>query len=421
MDDKTFDVLVIGGGHAGLSISYHLTQHKLNHLIFERGKIGSSWRSQRWDSFKLNTANKVNLLPGEDNIFPDPDGFCSASEFASFLEGYAKRYKLPIREQCKVTAIEKAVDSELFSVSVCENGVVKIYRTNQVVIASGSQNEKNIPAFAKNISSDILQLHTSEYKNATCLPTGCVLIVGTAQSGTQVAEDLIDAGRKVFVSTSQVSRIPRRYRDKDIVDWFIITGFYDMRIEDITDLEILKLKQPQVSGVGLRGRTLSLQGLAKKGAVIFGKMENTITGIVFLLPNAASNVLFGDESSKKIKNMIDSYISKSQHPFSLPELDTADLPDDYATCVSNITELNLRENNVTSIIWATGFSGDFSYLKLPVFNDDGTLKHRNGVSEIKGLYFIGLPWLRKRKSGIIFGIKEDAEYLTQKILQHFNT
>ena len=419
MDDIIFDVLVIGGGHAGLSISYHLKQNRLTHLIFERGEVGSSWVLQRWDSFKLNTANKINLLPGEENSFPDPDGFCSAFEFAAFLKGYSTKNELPIRVNSNVVAIEKTTGSEIFLVSVIENGEVKKYRSRQVVIASGCQNEKNYPVFSKNISSDILQLHACEYKNASFLPTGNILVVGTAQSGVQLAEDLIDAGRKVYLSTSQVARIPRRYRGKDMVDWLNKIGFYDVCTEEITDREIFQARQPQVSGVGLRGRTLSLQSLAKGGAEILGKLDDVKEDVAFLKPNATTHVHFGDAFSKKVKVMVDEYIEKYSIPTPLPEIDPADLPDETASCASNITTLNLRKKNITTIIWATGFVGNFSYIKLPVFNDDKTLKHRNGISEIKGLYFLGLPWLRKRKSGIVLGIKEDAEYISQRILEYY--
>jgi putative flavoprotein involved in K+ transport len=415
MDNAIFDVLVIGAGHAGLSISYHLKQHNLNHVIFERKRIGDSWSSQRWDTFKMNTANKVNILPGSENIIPDPDGFCSATDFIKFLEGYAKRNALPIREQCDVTKVEKDQDTELFLVSVSKNGVTEKYRTKQIVVASGIQNVKCIPDFAKNISSDIYQLHTSEYKNASCLPQGAVLVVGTAQSGVQVAEDLIDAGKKIYISTSKVARIPRRYRGKDIVDWLNIIGFYDVRTEEISDVETFNFKQPQVSGSGLQGHTVSLQSLAKCGAEILGKLYDAKFNKVFFQSNAIDHVLFADEFSKKVKRMIDNFINKSQVTYSLPELDPADLSID-TPFVSNILSLKLKENNITTVIWATGLFGDFSYLKLPTFNENSTLKHSHGISVVKGVYFLGLPWLRKRKSGIILGIREDSEFLMEQII-----
>ena len=386
MNSSVLDVIVIGAGHAGLSISYHLKKLHLNHIVFDKGRIGETWRTQRWDSFKLNTPNKVNLLPGQENIFPDEEGFCSAPEFVSILKNYVNIFQLPVFENCRVMSVENVPDSKDFSVYVSENGTIKYYRSKQVLIASGTQNIKNIPSFTKNISDEVLQLHTCDYRNSNLLPDGAVLVVGSAQSGIQIAEDLIYEGRKVFISTSHVARVPRRYRGKDIVEWLSLIGFYDMETSDVTDPQILTMKQPQVSNVGMRGHTLSVK--------------------------------FADEFSQKVKNMINDYIQKSQLDAPPPEEDTADEPDIDATCASAVTSINLKENNIASIIWTTGFAGDFSYLKLSVFSNDGTLKHNNGISDIKGLYFLGLPWLRKRKSGTILGIIEDAEFIAEKLLAY---
>jgi len=202
------------------------------------------------------------------------------------------------------------------------------------------------------------------------------------------------------------------------VDWLVLSGFYDLQTIDVTDPLILKMKQPQVSTVGLQGHTLSLQGLARDGAVILGKTENTDGVTIFLRPNAVTNIRFADEFSKKMKLMIDDYIQKSQLYAPPPEEDPDDDPVKAASFASDSTSLKLKEYNITSIIWATGFVGDFSYLKLPVFNGNGMLSHNNGISEINELYFLGLPWLRKRKSGIILGIEEDAIFITKQILEH---
>jgi putative flavoprotein involved in K+ transport len=419
MNTSVFDVIVIGAGHAGLSISYHLKKLHLNFIVFEKGRIGDTWRNQRWDSFKLNTPNKVNLLPGQDNTFSDTEGFCSASEYVSFLEGYSKTFQLPVVENCEVLSVENVAGSKDFSVCVSENSTVRYYFSKQVVIASGAQNIKKIPSYAKSIISEIFQIHTSEYRNESLLPDGAVLVVGSAQSGMQIAEDLIGKGRKVFISTSQVGRVPRRYRGKDIVDWLDLTGFYDLQTNDVTDPQLLTMRQPQVSNVGLRGHTLSLQALARKGAVILGKTESADSVTVSLQPDAAAHIKFADESSKKIKQMIDEYIQKSHLYAPPPEEDPDDDPDETASCASTVSSLNLKENNITSIIWTTGFVGDFRYLKLPVFNNYGILNHQNGISDIAGLYFLGFPWLRNRKSGIILGIREDAEFITEKLSAHY--
>jgi putative flavoprotein involved in K+ transport len=418
--DELLDVIVIGAGHAGLSISKLLCDLQLKHLVFERNQIGESWRSQRWDSFKLNSTNRINVLPKQAVFFKNPDAFCSAIDFVSCLEAYSKSFNLPVIEHSNVTGVEKKSGDKNFTVHVSTNNPKKIYRSKQIVVASGGQNEIYIPSFANKIRNNILQFHASEYKNAAALPKGNVLVIGSAQSGIQIAEDLADAGKHVFLSTSKVGRIPRQYRGKDILEWLIDIGFYDALREEITDPQILKLRQPQVSGVGERGHTCSLQFLAKKGVIILGKVKGVGTDTIFLQPNAADHIKSGDEFSIRAKAWIDEYIKKHHLIFPQAEEDMADTPDDEGLCASSITELNITNNNITSIIWTTGFTGNFNYLKLPVFNNDKTLKHRDGISDIEGLYFLGLPWLRKRKSGIIWGIVEDANFIAEQVNKFAN-
>lgn len=420
MDNSILDVAVVGAGHAGLSISFYLKQNGNKHLVFEKSKIGNSWLTQRWDSFKLNTPNKMNLLPGVENNFNDPDGFWSAKEYVAFLESYVENFELPVLKNSKVLSVEKLNGSDHFLLVVSQSGNEKTYQSKNVVVASGCQNKKIVPGIASKISPQIKQMHASEYRSANLLPAGGVLVVGSAQSGVQIAEDLIDAGKQVFISTSKVARIPRRYRGKDIMDWLTLSGFMDHLKDEITDPQMFNMTQPQVSGVGPRGRTVSLQSLAKKGAVILGKMEKAEDDKVNFQPNAAEHVKFGDMFSQQVKNMVDEAINEFKMDAPPPEIDPADIPDEEASCASQETALNLKENNISSVIWATGFNGDFSYLKLPVFDSDGTLIHSNGISGIKGLYFLGFPWLRKRKSGVVLGIDDDAKFISEKLREELN-
>jgi len=416
MNDSIIDVIVVGAGHAGLCMSYYLSRHEINHIIFEQGRIGETWRSQRWDSFKMNSANKLNLLPEQQVYFNDPDAFSFANEFATSLENYANQLKLSVREYCKVTEVKRDEEQNVFVVTVSEDGKERIYLGRQLVIASGGQNGILIPAFANNISKSILQLHTGEYKNADQLSDGNVLIVGSAQSGTQIAEDLVKTNKRIFLSTARVGRIPRRYRGRDIFDWFFELGFYDISTDDVTDSSLLKMKPPQVSGAGERGKTTSLQSLARSGVVILGKAEDADLENISFQSNAQTHVRYADQFSLEIKKLIDGYIQTNNLIAPLPELDPDDVPDENASCASQITKLNLEENNIKSIIWTTGFRADFNYIKLPVLTDGKMPKHHNGISEVKGLYFIGLPWLRKRKSGLIPGISDDAEFIVKQII-----
>jgi putative flavoprotein involved in K+ transport len=413
MNNSLLDVIIVGAGQAGLSASHYLKNANLKHIVFERGKIGESWRSQRWHSFKLNSMSRLNLLPGARLNGNDPYAFCTHTDFVASLEKYAIAFQLPVLENVNVISIEK--QPGVFKVLVSQHNSVKEYCSKQVIIASGMQNEKKIPAFAKNVSTEIKQLHTSEYRNAAKLPEGAVLVVGSAQSGVQIAEDLIEDGRKVYLSTSMVGRVPRRYCGKDIMDWLLMLGYFDLKTEDVTDHTEFAMKPPQLTGTGGHAHTISLQHLAKKGAVILGRMSGANDKNVLFLPNAKQHVQFADMLSEKIKSMIDAFIQQAQLPAPPAEKDAADMPDLDGSCASSVTELNLNEHNITSIIWTTGFRGNFNYIKLPVLDANDNPKHKNGISPVEGLYFLGFGWLRSRKSGLIHGIKEDAGFITEKV------
>jgi len=416
MNDTVLDVLVVGAGFSGLSASYHLKKYGLNHIVFERGRIGESWRSQRWDNFRMNSTNKLNVLPGINCDAGQADKFGTAPVLVFSLEEYVSIHQLPVSENSKVISIEK--NDDLFHVAVSSGNIIKNYLCRQVIIASGTANEIKIPAFAANISKNIKQLHTSEYRNADQLRTGAVLVVGGAQSGIQITEDLLNDGRKVYFSTSCVARIPRWYRGKDIFYWIRDTKMYDIRAEEIEDPKLFELRPPHVSGTGNGRDSLSLQSLAKKGAIILGKMDGADEQHAFFQANAAMHVKFADEFSEKIKKMIDEFISKNHLQAPAPHYDAADVPDADARCASSITSLGLQENDINSIIWATGFNVNYSYIKLPVFDNNGKLIHKDGIPVVPGLYFLGYPWLRSRKSPILFGIIEDAAFIVEKLYKY---
>lgn len=417
---SVLDAAVIGGGHAGLAVSYCLRQNSVDHLLFEKGRVGETWRSQRWDSFALNTANKKNVLPGQVYSGQKPEGFGTAGDFVTTLDEYTFDYQLPVQEQSKVISVEKPDDKSYFTVTVSENGNITSYPSRQVIIASGGQNASKVPPFADRISPAILQIHTSQYRNPLLLPKGAVLVVGSAQSGCQIAEDLASAGRKVYLSTSPVGRVPRRYRGKDIVDWLLMMDFYNLPTETVTDPAVLAAKVPLVSGIGQYGHTLSLQWLSEQGVVILGKMENADGNTIYFKNNAHEHVKFGDAFSKKIKETVDDFVKKNNILTPDPENDPADLPDVNSLCASAITSVSLKNLDINTIIWTTGFTGDFSYLKVPAFDIEGNPRHKEGLTAIRGMYFIGLPWQRMRKSGIIFGIADDAEFIAGKVVNDLN-
>lgn len=410
-----YEVIVVGAGYAGLCASYYLKKNGLDHVIFERGKIGESWRSQRWDNFRFNSTNKLNLLPGEADG-DEPDLFSTAAAFVHKLEQYVLTNNLPVEENSNVVSIDRVDDH--FHVKVLSANIVKNYFSKKILIASGACNEIIIPSLAKKVSKEIKQFHTSDYKNAKQLPAGAVLVVGGAQSGIQITEDLLNDDRKVFFSTSKVGRIPRWYRGQDIFYWVKDGKFYDIKAEELEDPKLIDLKPPHVSGTGDGQTTLSLQSIAKRGAIILGRLDKVDEVNAFFESNAADHIKFADAFSAKTKMMIDEYIAKNKLVVPDPHYDEADRPDVEASCASTIAHLDLKKENINSIVWATGFNYDLSYIKLPVFDENRKLSQEDGIADYPGLYFLGYPWLRSRKSPILFGIIEDAEYIVNKLYEH---
>ena len=410
------DTVIVGAGQAGLGVSYFLQQNGNRHVVFEQGRIGESWLSGRWESFQLNTPNARNILPGLPYDGPEPDGFWRTDELVDYFQGYVDRFQLPVQTGVRVTSVERGADQEGF--------IVKTKRQDQaeesiagraVVVASGIQRVPKFPAMRSKLPADIFQLHTSDYRNAEGLPSGAVVVVGSGQSGCQITEDLLSAGRTVYLCTSKVGRVPRRYRGRDLVEWWVDTKFWDVTYDSLQDKSISRAAQPQISGLGRYGHSLSLQYLAGQGAVILGRLLDIESDALILGDEAAAHIHFADEFSQRVKNDIDAYLERMNITPPPLEEDSADAPDPEAKCVSPLRQLDLRDANVSAVIWSTGFTGDFSWIHLPILDDQNKPVHKRGISPERGLYFVGFPWLNSRKSGILYGIGEDAHYIANAI------
>jgi putative flavoprotein involved in K+ transport len=413
---QTLDTVIVGAGQAGLGISYFLQQTGHQHIVLEQGRIGESWLSQRWDSFQLNTPNLMNLLPGLPYDGAEPDGFWRAEDLADYFQRYVHRFQLPVRTGITVLSVERSEDKDVFIVKTRANeDRDESIASRSVVVASGIQRVPKFPTIQSKLPEDIIQLHTADYRNAESLPPGAVVVVGGGQSGCQITEDLLSAGRTVYLCTSKVGRVPRRYRGKDLLEWWVEMKFLDVTYEGLADKSISRAAQPQISGIGRYGHTLSLQYLASRGVGILGRLLDIESGTFVLGDEAAAHVHFADEFSQRIKNDIDAYLTRMNRTPPALEDDPADIPDLEAKCVSPLRVLNLQEAKVSTVIWATGFTGDFSWIRLPVIDDQNKPIHKRGVSAERGLYFVGFPWLNSRKSGIIFGIEEDARHIANAI------
>jgi len=410
------DTVIVGGGQAGLGMSYFLQQQGIHHIVFEQGRIGESWLSGRWDSFQLNTPNARNVLPGLSYDGSEPDGFWRTDKLVDYFQQYVHHFQLPVRMGVTVLSVERAKDQDDFIIKTTSRDQAdETVASRSVVVAAGIQRIPKFPAIRAKLPDDIVQFHTSDYRTPQSLPAGAVVVVGGGQSGCQITEDLLAAGRTVYLCTSKVGRVPRRYRGRDLVEWWVDTKFWDVTYDSLPDKSISRAAQPQISGLGRYGHTLSLQYLASQGVVILGRLLDVESGTLVLGDDAAAHVHFADEFSQRVKNDIDAYLQRMNITPPPLEDDPADVPDVETNCVSPLRQLNLHEADVRTVIWATGFTGDFSWIHLPVFDDQNKPIHKRGVSSERGLYFVGFPWLNSRKSGILYGIAEDAQYIAHAI------
>ena len=408
----SYPVVVVGAGQAGVAISRQLQVRGIEHVVLERGRVGETWRTQRWESFRVNTPNWCNGLPGLD--FPgEPHHFPSAAELFGYLERYAAEFQLPIHQGVAVTAVDRLEDG--FAVQTDHPDFAAV-QTRAVVLASGSQNRPRVPAAAVQLPETIVQIHAGAYRNPAALPPRAVLVVGSAQSGCQIAEDLLAAGRRVYLSVSKVGRAPRRYRGRDILEWFLDTGFFGMRPADLPDPALQFVPQPQVSGVGEYGHTVSLQDLARQGVTLVGRFEGVDDGALAFDDSVAECVRFSDTGSAEIKQLIDGYLARQGSTPPPLEPDPADEP-----CVDPEALAGpgtIDAGSVGAVVWTTGFEGDFSWVHLPISDERGRAIHRDGIAPVPGVFFVGLPWLRTRSSGVLPGVGPDAIVIAAAVAEH---
>ena len=401
------NTVIVGAGQAGLALSYYLKQQKREHVVLERAsKIANAWRHERWDSFTLVTPNLQVRMPDAEYNGTDPYGFMPREQVIAYFDDYVERFGLPVRCEVDVFSVEKFADT--YTVSTNK----RIYEAENVVIATGLYQSPNFPQFSAAIPSEILQIHSMDYRNPSRLPEGAVLVVGTGQSGAQIAEELYESGRKVYLSVGHAGRVPRRYRGKDINDWFTRIGLFDTKVEELKAPRDKFAFHPQISGKN-GGHSLNLHQFARDGVVLLGRVRDIHDGQLVILPDLQVSMAKIDQFEIAALKMIDDYIAHTglhAPPEQIPQLrDAYHQPP--------ITELNLHSAGISSVIWATGYKFDFSLVKLPVVDADGYPLQERGVTSYEGLYFLGLPWLHSRKSGILFGVGDDAAYLAEQIAE----
>jgi len=404
-----YGVIVVGGGQAGLSASYYLQQERIDHLVLEKHSLTHTWRNQRWDAFSLVTPNWQCALPGytyvDDFKGTDPHGFMKKDEINEYLAGFVRSVNAPVREG---VTVQRVVPRALggFEVHTSQGE----FTADQVIVASGGYHTPIIPRLAERLPAGIHQLHSEQYRNPDALPLGNVLVVGSGQSGAQIAEDLHLAGRKVYLAVGDAPRCARFYRGKDVVDWLAEMGYYEIGVDTHPLREGVRDNTNHYVTGRDGGRDIDLRKFALEGMELFGRLEGLQGTRMQFAENLGESLDNADAVYNRINGSIDKYIEENSidaptgeryKPNWLPEQERG--------------ELDLEASGITSIIWCIGFSPDFTWVEAPVFNGRGHPGHQRGVTAQPGLYFLGLPWLYTWGSGRFSGVAKDARYLVDRI------
>ncbi|MGO6693564.1 MSMEG_0569 family flavin-dependent oxidoreductase [Rhizobium johnstonii] len=394
-----YSAVVIGGGQAGLSASYYLKSHGIDHVVFEKKTVAHKWKNERWDAFCLVTPNWQCQLPDHPYDGTDPHGFMVKDEILVYVDRFVKKVDAPIFEQTGVTSLEK--HGGLFRLETSAGAVT----ADAVVIATSLYADPAIPRAGERLPEDITQIHTAAYRNADQLPDGGVIVVGSGQSGCQIAEDLHLAGRKVHLVTGNAPRCARFYRGRDVVDWLSDIGQYDITVEHGGMTKKKHDTNHYLTGRD-GGRDIDLRKFAQEGMALYGRMSGVAAGRMLFEPNLKANLDGADRVYNGINALIDRHIAEkgieapagsSYVPVWEPE--------------AEIAELDLKAEGITSVIWATGFSPDWSFVGLPIFDGNAYPVHRRGVTAVDGVYVLGLPWLWTWGSGRFLSVGRDAEHV----------
>ncbi|WP_375399614.1 MSMEG_0569 family flavin-dependent oxidoreductase [uncultured Amnibacterium sp.] len=403
---REVDVVVVGGGQAGMAVSWHLKREDIDHVVLERATPGHEWLDGRWDAFTLVTPNFQCRLPGFAYDGDQPDGFMTKDETHAFLQRYAASFEPPIEQGVEVTGLTRTAEGFRVRSSAGE------LDARAVVIATGGYHRPIVPAFAAQLPADVHQLHSSQYKNAEALPPGGVLVVGSGQSGAQIAEDLHLAGRPVHLALGRAPRSARFYRGRDCIAWLEQMGVYDIGVEQhasgLTKRESTNHYMTGRAG----GHDIDLRLFASQGMQLSGRLVGADGAHLRFDATMERDLDHADSVMESIKNDIDAYIERAG--IAAP---TEDRYRPVWRPATEPTELDLHAAGITNIVWAIGYRADYSWVEVGVFDGRGHPTHQRGVTGVPGLYFLGLPWLYTWGSGRFAGIARDAEYLGERIAE----
>lgn len=399
------NTIIIGAGQSGLSVSYCLKQYGREHVIFDQADHPASAWGNRWDSFTLVTPNWMTHLPGAPYQGDDPDGFMDREEISAHIQAYSRQFELPIQFRTKVISV-KPTDAGYWVKT--DRGE---YQAENVVIAVGFYQQPKTPAFSHRCAPGIHQIHSSQYKNPSMLPDGAVLVVGSAQSGSQIAEELNENGRKVYLSVSTTGRFPRRYRGKDAAVWMKRLGYFNRTVDQLPSSHARFAASAHGTGKN-GGHTINMHQFAQDGIVLLGRVQAIEGNRTYLASDLKENLAKADQFEREFVDEIDHYIKENK--IDCPQETLPHLEDGFKA--EEIDELELDSKGIRNIIWATGYRSDFSWVSYPIIDKDGLPVHHRGVTQSPGLYVIGLPFLYSGKSGLLYGAAEDAAYIASAIV-----
>jgi putative flavoprotein involved in K+ transport len=404
MSSEQIEVVVVGAGQAGIAMSEHLGAPGVPHLVLERNRVAERWRSERWDSLVANGPAWHDRFPGMEFDGVAPDGFASKDQIADYFLAYAKKIDAPIRTGVEVTSVRRILGGPGFRVETSD-GVID---ARFVVAATGPFQRPAIPAIVPDGAVD-LQIHSTSYRNPGGLPAGSVLVVGAGSSGVQIADELREAGRHVYLSVGPHDRPPRSYRSRDFCWWLGVLGLWDAAAPP-AGAEHVTIAVSGAHG----GHTVDFRLLAERGVHLVGRTASYDDGIVRFNPDLAENIARGDANYLSLLDAADAYVDRNG--LELPEEPAARILGPDPACVTDpLTALDLSRAGISTIVWATGFTTDYGWLDVDAFDEHGRPSHRRGVSTEPGVYFLGLPWLSRRGSSFIWGVWHDAKYVADHI------
>jgi putative flavoprotein involved in K+ transport len=391
--------IIIGAGQSGLAMSKHLTDRSIDHVLLERGEVANSWQTERWDSLRLLTPNWQSRLPGYAYEGSDPDGFMKVAEVVSYLTRYADVSGAPVQSRTKVTRVRQ-LDTG-YEVSTDQG----MWRCQTLVVASGACNIATVPAVAMGLPPKIASLTPMHYRNPESLPEGGIMVVGASATGVQLAREIRASGRNVVLAAGEHVRVPRVYRGRDIKWWMEAIGAMDLRYDAIDDVDRAR-RLPSLQLIGTPGReNIDLNSLRKAGVEIVGRIAGMRDGKLQISASLPNHCALADLKMNRLLASIDAWILSSgqqdcfpaSHRFEPTEIDP-----------HTRLGIDLNDGSVKTVIWATGYSPDYSWLDVPVFDRKGRIRHNGGVVAAPGMYVMGLPFMRRRKSSFIDGAADDA-------------